>query len=94
MKQFFRQDFAFPILPGLIFVLPDPVSAVTATDQISADSDDADQDGTGTDTKISTSPLEIGQNQYIGLHFVGHGLPNNVGIQSASIQLTTEEQYI
>ena len=41
LKQFFRQDFALPILLGMILVLPDTAYAITATDQISADSDDA-----------------------------------------------------
>ena len=58
MKQFFRQDFALPILLGMILVLPEPTYAATATDQISADSDDADQDGTGEDA-AATDHLDI-----------------------------------
>jgi len=49
LKQFFHQDFALPILLGLILVQPEPTYAATATDQISADSNDADQDAAATD---------------------------------------------
>ncbi len=58
MKQFFHQDFVLPILLGLILVQPEPTYAATATDQISADSNDADQDGTGEDA-AATDRLDI-----------------------------------
>ena len=70
--------------------MPNLSHAATVSDQISVDTDDADQDGIGNDTKVNNNPLKIGLNQYIGLRFVGHGLPDTAFILSASIRFTAE----
>ncbi len=90
LYKLLRQVFALQVLLGIVLAFPNLGYAATVSDQISVDADDADQDGIGSDTKIDNNPFKIGLNQYIGLRFVGHGLPNNAVILSASIQFTTE----
>lgn len=90
LKQRYRHLVALPVFVMLLFLLPDFVSAATVNAQISVATDDADQDGLGSDTKLNNSPLNLGQNQYVGLRFVGHGLPDNAFILNASIRFTTE----
>ena len=90
LVKFLHRRFALQVLLGLVLVLPNLGHAATVGAQISVGTDDADQDGVGSDTMLTNSPLKVGQNFHIGLRFVGHGLPNNAFILNSSIQFTTE----
>jgi len=61
---------------------------VTKTVTIVANSDDAEQDGNGSNVHLGGNDLHLGAN-IVGLRFVNVGLPKNATIVSAAVQFTS-----
>jgi hypothetical protein len=63
-------------------------SPVTRTVTIVANSDDAEQDGNGSNVHLGGNDLHLGAN-IVGLRFVNVGLPKGATIVSAAVQFTS-----